>query len=74
VAAAVGVARDLEARAAALVEAGVDALVLDSAHGHSEGILDALTYLKTSFDVDVVAGNVATPRRRATSSISAPTP
>jgi len=60
VAAAVGVARDLEARAAALVEAGVDALVLDSAHGHSEGILDALTYLKTSFDVDVVAGNVAT--------------
>jgi IMP dehydrogenase len=61
VAAAVGVAHDLEARAQALVEAGVDALVLDSAHGHSEGILDALTYLKTSFDVDVVAGNVATP-------------
>ena len=60
VAAAVGVARDLEARAAALVDAGVDALVLDSAHGHSEGILDALTYLKTSYDVDVVAGNVAT--------------
>lgn len=61
VAAAVGVAHDLEARAQALVEAGVDALVLDSAHGHSEGILDALTYLKTSFDVDVVAGNIATP-------------
>ncbi len=60
VAAAVGVARDLEARAAALVEAGVDALVLDSAHGHSEGILDALTYLKASYPVDVVAGNVAT--------------
>ncbi len=60
VAAAVGVARDLEARAAALVEAGVDALVLDSAHGHAEGILDALTYLKASYPVDVVAGNVAT--------------
>ena len=60
VAAAVGVARDFEARASALVEAGVDALVLDSAHGHAEGILDALTYLKASFDVDVVAGNVAT--------------
>ena len=60
VAAAVGVARDLEARAAALVEAGVDALVLDSAHGHSEGILDALTYLKASYPVEVVAGNVAT--------------
>jgi IMP dehydrogenase len=61
VAAAVGVSRDLEARAAALVEAGADALVLDSAHGHSEGVLDALTYLKASFDADVVAGNVATP-------------
>ncbi len=60
VAAAVGVARDFEARASALVEAGVDALVLDSAHGHAEGILDALTYLKASFEVDVVAGNVAT--------------
>jgi IMP dehydrogenase len=34
--------------------------VLDSAHGHSEGILDALAFLKSSFDVDVVAGNVAT--------------
>ena len=60
VAAAVGVSQDLEARAAALVKAGVDALVLDSAHGHSQGILDALKYLKESFDVDVVAGNIAT--------------
>ena len=61
VAAAVGVSQDLEARSAALVEAGVDALVLDSAHGHSQGILDALVYLKESFEVDVVAGNIATP-------------
>jgi IMP dehydrogenase len=60
VAAAVGVSRDLEARATALVEAGVDALVLDSAHGHSQGILDALAFLKGAFSVDVVAGNVAT--------------
>jgi IMP dehydrogenase len=60
VAAAVGVSHDLEARSAALVRAGVDALVLDSAHGHSQGILDALSYLKESFEVDVVAGNVAT--------------
>ncbi len=60
VAAAVGVSQDLEARSTALVEAGVDALVLDSAHGHSQGILDALVYLKESFDVDVVAGNIAT--------------
>ncbi len=60
VAAAVGASRDLEERAAALVDAGVDALVLDSAHGHSEAVLDALTYLKASYRVDVIAGNVAT--------------
>jgi IMP dehydrogenase len=60
VAAAVGVSGELEARAAALVKAGVDALVLDSAHGHSQGILDALRYLKESFEVDVIAGNIAT--------------
>jgi IMP dehydrogenase len=60
VAAAVGVSPELEARAAALVEAGVDALVLDSAHGHAQGILDALVYLKENFAVDVLAGNIAT--------------
>lgn len=60
VAAAVGVSHDLGERARALVDAGADVLVLDSAHGHSEGILDALTFLKRGFDVDVVAGNVAT--------------
>lgn len=60
VAAAVGASGDLGARAAALTEAGVDALVLDSAHGHSQGVLDALSYLKEAHDVDVVAGNVAT--------------
>ena len=65
VAAAVGVSPDLEARAAALVAASVDVLVLDSAHGHSQGILDALSYLKESFDVDVVAGNIATPEAAA---------
>jgi len=60
VAAAVGVSNDLEARASALVDAGVDVLVLDSAHGHSQGILDALSYLKESFQVEVIAGNIAT--------------
>lgn len=65
VAAAVGVSSDLEARADALVRAGVDALVLDSAHGHSQGILDALRYLKESFKVDVVAGNIATAEAAA---------
>ncbi len=65
VAAAVGVSPDLEARASALVEAGVDVLVLDSAHGHSQGILDALAYLKESFTVEVVAGNIATAEAAA---------
>ncbi len=65
VAAAVGVSADLEARAAALVEAGVDVLVLDSAHGHSQGILDALSYLKEAYPVEVVAGNVATAEAAA---------
>src|SRR5690554_2053309 len=44
VAGAVGVSADLEERAAALVDAGVDALVLDSAHGHSQGIIDSLKW------------------------------
>jgi IMP dehydrogenase len=65
VAAAVGVSGDLEARAGALVEAGVDALVLDSAHGHSQGILDALRFLKENFTIDVVAGNIATRQAAA---------
>ncbi len=62
VGAAIGVSRDLEARAKALVEAGVDVLVLDSAHGHSRGILEALRNLKQSFGeaVQIIAGNVAT--------------
>jgi len=48
-------------RAEALVKAGVDALVMDSAHGHSKGIIDTLKELKRNFDVDVVVGNVANP-------------
>jgi len=47
-------------RAKALVEAGVDVLVLDSAHGHSKGILDTVKAIKDELDVDVIAGNVAT--------------
>jgi len=47
-------------RAQALVEAGVDVLVLDSAHGHSKGILDTVKAIKDELDVDVIAGNVAT--------------
>jgi len=47
-------------RAAALVDAGVDVIVLDSAHGHSQGIIDTLKAIKHELDVDVVAGNIAT--------------
>ena len=62
VGAAVGASKDLPERAQALVEAGVDVLVLDSAHGHSKGILEAHAYLKETFGerVEVIAGNVAT--------------
>jgi IMP dehydrogenase len=47
-------------RARALVEAGVDVLVLDSAHGHSKGIIDTVKAIKAELAVDVIAGNVAT--------------
>ncbi|MDP1785259.1 MAG: IMP dehydrogenase [Sulfuricurvum sp.] len=47
-------------RAQALVDAGVDVLVLDSAHGHSKGILDTVRAIKKQMVVDVIAGNVAT--------------
>ncbi|WP_324295862.1 IMP dehydrogenase [Deinococcus radiophilus] len=60
VAAAIGVSKDLMDRAAALVAAGADVLVLDSAHGHSRGILQALEQVKARFDVDVIGGNIAT--------------
>jgi IMP dehydrogenase len=59
--AAIGVARDTLERAAALVAAGVDVLVVDTAHGHSQGVLDIVGTLRERFqDVDLVAGNVAT--------------
>jgi IMP dehydrogenase len=61
VGAAVGVSPEVMDRAAALAEAGVDAFFVDSAHGHSQGILDLVGRLKSKFpDVEVVAGNVAT--------------
>ncbi|HWI65866.1 MAG TPA: IMP dehydrogenase [Symbiobacteriaceae bacterium] len=59
--AAIGVSSDLLERAGGLIEAGVDVLVLDSAHGHSKGIMDALAAVKKAFpNVPVIAGNVAT--------------
>lgn len=48
-------------RALALVEAGVDVLVLDSAHGHSKNVIDTLKEVKSKTDIDVVVGNVVTP-------------
>lgn len=62
VGAAVGINEDYVARSAAVVEAGVDALVVDVAHGHLERTLDVVETLSEEFpDVDLVAGNVATP-------------
>ena len=59
--AAVGIARDTVDRAAALVAANVDVLVVDTAHGHSQGVLDMVRVLRRRFpDIDLVAGNVAT--------------
>src|SRR5207253_1853213 len=58
VGAAVGV-HDFE-RAESLIRAGVDVLVVDSAHGHSNNVLDTVTELKRRFTIDVIAGNVAT--------------
>jgi len=61
VGAAVGTSVDKMDRARALVEAGVDVLVVDTAHGHSEGVLKTVEQLKEAFaDVDVIAGNVVT--------------
>jgi IMP dehydrogenase len=61
VGAALGVAKDMVARASALVEAGVDLLVIDSSHGHSKGVIDAVRKIKKKFSqVPLVAGNVAT--------------
>ncbi len=59
--AAVGIGTDMMARVSALVERGVDVVVLDSAHGHSKNIIKAVTEIKEAFpEVEVVAGNVAT--------------
>ena len=62
VGAAVGVGGDAFERVAALAEAEVDFVVVDTAHGHSEGVLGAVERIKAEYpDLDVVAGNVATP-------------
>ncbi|RDC64020.1 IMP dehydrogenase [Adhaeribacter pallidiroseus] len=61
VGAAVGVTPDVLTRVAALVEAGVDVISVDTAHGHSKGVLDAVKEIKQHFpNLDLIAGNVAT--------------
>ena len=61
VAAAIGAAGDFLSRARALVEAGVDALVIDTAHGHSDGVLRATVDVREKFpDVQLIVGNIAT--------------
>ncbi len=62
VAAAIGVTADAVDRASALVNAGVDAIVIDTAHGHSKGVVGVLKEIKSRFpQLDVVVGNIATP-------------
>jgi IMP dehydrogenase len=61
VAAAVGGSPEAKIRAKALIDAGADAIVIDSAHGHSEGVLQTISLLRDAFpDVQLIAGNVAT--------------
>ena len=62
VAAAIGVTADALDRAAALVQAGVDAVIIDTAHGHTEGVVNVLKLVKAQFpSIDVIVGNIATP-------------
>ncbi|MBE9486628.1 MAG: IMP dehydrogenase, partial [Chloroflexi bacterium] len=61
VGAAVGVGADLEERAAALVAVGVDLLVVDTAHGHSQGVIEAVAQVRKNYpEVQLMAGNIAT--------------
>ena len=62
VAAAVGVTHDTLERVTALSKAGVDAVVIDTAHGHTRGVVEVLKKVKSTFpELDVVVGNIATP-------------
>ena len=60
VAAAVGASAETVDRVAALVDRGVDVIVVDTAHGHARSVVDTLAKVKANFDIEVVAGNVAT--------------
>ncbi|MCX7983890.1 MAG: IMP dehydrogenase [Bacteroidetes bacterium] len=60
VGAAVGITADTVDRVTALIAAGVDVIVIDTAHGHSHGVLTMVKRLRSKFDIDIIAGNVAT--------------
>jgi IMP dehydrogenase len=60
VGAAVGVGEDAKGRAQALIDASVDFLIVDTAHGHAQSVLDMIRQLKANTDVEVIGGNVAT--------------
>lgn len=62
VAAGVGVSKDMPERVKALVDAGVDVLIVDSAHGHSANVMKTVDYIKSHFAIEVIAGNVATAK------------
>jgi IMP dehydrogenase len=63
--AAVGVGEDNEERVELLVQAGVDVIVVDTAHGHSKGVLERVRWVKKNFPhVEVIGGNIATAQRR----------
>jgi IMP dehydrogenase len=60
VGAAVGVGEDAKRRAQALIDAGVDFLIVDTAHGHQQGVLDMIAQVKANSEIEVIGGNVAT--------------
>ena len=60
VAAAVGISKDTEERVSALVKTDVDAIVIDTAHGYSKGVIEMVKYLKRHYNLDIIAGNIAT--------------
>jgi IMP dehydrogenase len=60
VGAAIGVGEDAKLRAQSLIEAGADFLIVDTAHGHSQSVLDMIAQVKANADVEVIGGNIAT--------------
>jgi IMP dehydrogenase len=60
VGAAVGVGEDAKLRAQSLIEAGVDFLIVDTAHGHAQSVLDMVRQIKANADIEVIGGNIAT--------------